>query len=108
MQFDLWTVGQAIGASAVSGGFGLLMLRKFMKGWVADGAQIETVNLLREEVRRLGEVNTQLAEEVNRLQLQNVKLQREIASLHGQLSEFKAFREGRAAGETGLPEVPTQ
>lgn len=68
----------------------LFAWRKWFKGWTNDGAAIDTVNLLRDEVRRLCDVNAQLAGEVKRLHEQNLMLQREIETLHRRFSGFSS------------------
>lgn len=79
-------IGGAIAAVVAALAWG----RKLLKGWSADGATIETIQLLREEVTRLSGVNSQLAQEVGRLHDQNIKLQGEIEQLHRRLGQIAA------------------
>jgi len=78
-----------IGAIAATGaGAWLLLKRLLLKSAIdtsakdAVNAQGDVVQLLRDEVRRLGEINGELAAEVNKLQRQNMRLLNEIADLH--------------------------
>lgn len=48
----------------------------------SEAAKINVIELLREEVQRMSEVNTKLASGLNQLQIENVRLRREISSLH--------------------------
>lgn len=62
----------------------------------ASGAYNEIIENLRIEVRRLSEVNTELAKALNDLQRENIELKAEVSSLHDTLShvrnEFARFR----------------
>lgn len=84
-----------VGTGAGSGAL-WLMWKKFLvrnseeeKTLVTSVAQIEVINLLRDEVNRLGTTNTMLAEELNKLQSENIRLNAEITQLHVALSGVK-------------------
>lgn len=68
------------------------------KTLVTSDAQIEVINLLRDEVNRLSETNTKLATELNKLQLENINLKREIAQLHNTFNDMKKKFEGFGMG----------
>lgn len=84
-------LGGAVAAAVAA----LAWSRKWLRGWVSDGAAIDAVQLLREEVSRLAGVNTQLADEVARLHGQNLALQREIERLHRRFAEIDERRAPR-------------
>jgi FtsZ-binding cell division protein ZapB len=54
----------------------------------AAGAQGEIIDLLRAEVRRLGEINNDLANMVNELQRENMGLKKEISTLHDTINQM--------------------
>ena len=54
----------------------------------AENAKIDVITMLRDEVRRMGEINNQLATGLNELQIENVKLRKEISDLHNTINKM--------------------
>ncbi len=49
---------------------------------MSESAKVNVIELLREEIQRMSEINGKLADGLNELQIENVKLRREISVLH--------------------------
>ena len=86
---------EAISATLVGiPAFWLFMKRVIFKGasesasTSAENAKIDVITMLRDEVRRMGEINTQLATGLNELQIENVKLRKEISGLHNTINRI--------------------
>jgi FtsZ-binding cell division protein ZapB len=87
--------GEAVAGSVVGLPFMVLLLRKLLtlfrrEGVEANavGAQGDIIDLLRAEVKRLGEINNDLAGMVNELQRENLGLKREISTLHDTINQM--------------------
>lgn len=52
-------------------------------------AYSEVIDTLRNEVKRLSDVNTELAKALNELQKENINLKREISQLHDTLTDMR-------------------
>jgi hypothetical protein len=89
-------VAAATGLAAI---FGLSALWLFIKKTMlrsavdtvhtkAADAQTEVIQLLRDEVRRLSEINQVLAENQNKFQLENMRLKRQVSDLHAVVAEM--------------------
>jgi FtsZ-binding cell division protein ZapB len=87
--------GEAVAGGVVGLPFMVLLLRKLLtlfrrEGVEANavGAQGDIIDLLRAEVKRLGEINNDLAGMVNELQRENLGLKREISTLHDTINQM--------------------
>jgi FtsZ-binding cell division protein ZapB len=62
----------------------------------AADAQTDVIRLLRDEVRRLGEQNAELAQKLNSVQMENVQLKSEMSGLRDKMNamteELNAIR----------------
>lgn len=75
------TIAQWAGGAAVALVIIAASLQKFFKGWKSTSAETEVIDMLREEVARLGTQNTKLAVELNRLQTELVQLNSQLARM---------------------------
>lgn len=69
-----------------------LLVKKVLDDTVISSAEASTdvIEMLRCEVRRLGEINNELAEALNNLQRENIGLCQEIAELHITVNRMSA------------------
>lgn len=90
---------EAIASGGVAAVFGMPLLiwfykRIFAKAALEDtsktatDAQCSVIEMLRSEVRRMSDINGELAKALNELQLENVELRKEISALHDTINEM--------------------
>jgi FtsZ-binding cell division protein ZapB len=87
--------GEAVAGSIVSIPFLVLLLKKVFTLFKSEGvaasavdAKGDIIDLLRAEVKRLGEINNDLANMVNELQRENMGLKKEISTLHDTINQM--------------------
>jgi FtsZ-binding cell division protein ZapB len=92
---ELATPEVIVGTGGVGSSLWLLW-KKFLvsnsketKNLAASDAEVDVINLLRSEVKRLSEINVELANALNELQLENINLKREISNMHTTLNDMK-------------------
>ena len=73
-----------------------LGVRKIYADWVAktpdilgNQAKADVIEFLREEIRRLAHVNTELATQVNQFQMENIKLNAELTKVREQMHSLQ-------------------
>ncbi len=73
-----------------------LGIRKIYADWVSktpdilgNQAKADVIEFLREEIRRLAHVNTELAVQVNQFQMENIKLNAELAKVREQMNSLQ-------------------
>lgn len=85
----------------VAGIFGVfLFFKKFMVRSSIETANLSTadaygeiINSLRQEVKRLGEANSELARTLNAIQLENIELKTEVARMQQVLAKMEKLSE---------------
>lgn len=76
-----WKTPEVIGAVLAAVGSLVVGMKKLSKGWKADSAETEVIDLLRAEVARLSSQNTALADKLNELQKELITLNSELARM---------------------------